>query len=1271
MQTFNSLIELRPKKKTKAHRKPKKTKIPIPSTSKRKTSTQKTRDDEANASGHKRLKTELLDLIKELNTSEDDKIEEKLREVLCKILNCILKHRKQSNSKDTLIHDLIKQCDVDSLDVDSESFDFKKETLDLVWQKYSNEAVKIQRVIKDDMLPILKYHLFKEHENEVVNFILSKIIKDIVGVVSKIEYKYLEDSRNSLQNLRQLGKQRVIDIKKSQHACQKTQDQSKKCRRYPIAIRNLGKTKTVDNLCKNINNQSNESIDIELQSIVNIYQVLKKIQSSSEFQANYVTSMLLNRFCTTKAYDNELKIFHRKSRPCLSPVKCISDTYIMIHDSSRNKAILTKKKMDKMNLRDGTKLLTSIKNKQTVETNVEQIEKKNELENLPDVEKPQTSRQDAVQEKDNSSPPPPPSPPSPPSPPLPIEEPKKENKTKEESLTQNIGTIPEQIESQIRQWFMKFGIYTIKDNVCYDNVLKNLTEDITTQLTLLNQQSTDTTRESVADYLKCVICKHLFLPMTGRNFELAHKLSELTKDVLNIFHLNTSANCQTKIYHEQSPTAYTPQVNECNTPKPPALLPGSHYKADKSVMNDIYSELMFCDENILKILPRDLLKHEAECCCGKNCKSGECPNRWNNLNKEHGNKAGDIKIVLTTTKANNPDNTTTTTNAANDSKKEPNSSLQSNQKNVKDIPENATRQQLHEYCVETFRNYCKELPILATNPDLTELAREGVLHNILKLFYMLIEDSHVENDYTYFEFTFEDEIDGLLDILPQTEDMKKIRQGWKTKIVMEATKILKFMHKTKDDSEFKQKLNQVSDRRKLMVEQRLDDEYSQQLSALRMAEKYMAATNYREQSPLKMKVYLQRLMNRTNQIYECVKRKERKPFLELPIESINEIVFKELQGVPIPNNDIEKQEINLVEINNEIEAWFNELPVAPTEGMNVNRRRILKQALANKIHGMDVNLSLDSPGAEREMKHEISVFLSDKAVGLEKDQDLNINYMVEDLARRIKGRRERENSLTYESFKKHVPLNSSVQKIDNSINGSSQVKDFDRMPYGNQNVRLSKNGERVRFEDQIPYEDKIVKLQPTRRSIDKGILGTSQTPGPSSDEAYLTLSSRPRNSNSQQISQRYPNTSQRRKIFAPEELNEISKFFEGSPNSTKVSRYRNPSVDQQRYDYYSLRDPSQRNSNNFFYDPRSKSQYGSSNGAISAIQAAPPYGKPINYNSARYDRDDYDMEYERERDLSRLRCKCGEAPMRRRRRRSCNCEDFYPMPSCCFLHNDF
>ncbi|XP_013177397.1 PREDICTED: uncharacterized protein LOC106124917 isoform X2 [Papilio xuthus] len=1257
MQTFNSLIELRPKRKTKAHRKPKKAKITNPLPAKRKILTRKPKQDDCNTCEHKRLKTELLELIKELNNSEEDKMEDKLREVLCKILNCILKHRKQSNSKDSLIHDLIKQCDIENVaSVGTESFDFKKETLEYVWEKYSNEAAKIQRAIKDDMLPILKYHLFKEHENEVVNFILSKIIKDIVGVVSKIEYKYLEESKNSLQQLRHLGKPKVIDNKKSQHMYQKAQEQSKKCR-YPIAIRNLGKTKTVDNLNKNINNQSNESIDLELQSIVNIYQVLKKIHSSSEFQANYVTSMLLNRFCTTKAYDNELKNCYRKSRPCLSPAKCISDTYIMIHDSSRNKAILTKKKMDKMNLHGSTKLLTSIKNKQTMETSMEQRKKKNDIENVTNEERQQTICQAAIHENI-------------PSPPLAIEAPNIDNDSTKEETSQNNGTIPQQIENKIRQWFMKFGIYTIQNTVCYDNILRNLTEDITTQLTLLNKQSSDATRESVADYLKCVICKHLFLPMTGRNFELAHKLSELTKDVLNIFNLNTNENCQTKIYHEQSPIAFTSHQKEYNIPKPPSLLPGSYYKADKSVMKDIYSRIMLCDENILKILPRDLLKQEAECYCGQKCRNGECQNRAKNLNKDNSKNKSDYKIILTTTNTNDSENAVNSANTSNDNAKDPNSSIQPNQNNVKDIPENATRQQLHEYCVETFRNYCKELPILATNPDLTELAREGVLHNILKLFYMLIEDSHVENDYTYFQFTFEDEIDGLLDILPQTEEMKNMRQRWKSKIVMEAVNILKYMHKTKDDTEFKQKLNQVSDRRKLMVEQKLDDEYSQQLSALRMAEKFIATTDYREQNPLKMKVYMQRLMNRSNQIYECVKIKEGKPFLELPIESINEIVFKELQNVPIPNNDIEKQEINLVEINNEIEAWFNELPVVPTEGININKRKILKQSLANKINGLDMNLSLDSPGADREMKQEISVFLSDKAVGLEKDQDLNINYMVEDLARRLKRRRERENSLDYDSFKKHVPFNSSIQKIENSVNGSSQVQEFDKVPYSSQNVRISKNNERVRFEDQIPHEDKIVKLQPLRRSIDKGVLGTSQTPGPSTDEAYLTLSARPRTSNSQEPSQRYPNiSSQRRKIFAPEDLNEISKFFEENPNGiNKSGRYRSPSVGQQRSDYYSMREHP--NTNNFFYDPRSsKSQYGGP--SISTAQMTPPYGKPVNYNSIRDERYDYDMDYERERDLSRLRCKCGEGSIRRRRRRSCHCEDFYPMPSCCFLHNDF
>lgn len=333
-----------------------------------------------------------------------------------------------------------------------------------------------------------------------------------------------------------------------------------------------------------------------------------------------------------------------------------------------------------------------------------------------------------------------------------------------------------------------------------------------------------------------------------------------------------------------------------------------------------------------------------------------------------------------------------------------------------------------------FKDKVSELPIYAPtleSKQLSDLARTGIYNAIMKTFFTLKSDQELENDYGYFELILEDKLDQMLDLLPQTEDMKKFRHGWKVSVLSNAINMLKEMQDVSDRPSFRQRLKDGFNRKfaqKFELEQCF---LLQQGFLTEMAEAYILETKYKEDDPLKANIYRQRLMKKVDEMANHLTRQHNVDFRYLKKQQLIQHAMKILAEVPIPKEDILNDEVEEILLAEEIEQWYKELPVMPyiNDFDQVFRKRMM-DILAQKIHEIEKNHDNLNDSKEREIQHEISNFLLERG-RLERDKDLNINFMVEELNNRLKNRRVKDTT-NYDAFEKKKPVSSSFAKLDNT-----------------------------------------------------------------------------------------------------------------------------------------------------------------------------------------------------------------------------------------------
>ncbi|XP_026736536.1 uncharacterized protein LOC113500064 isoform X3 [Trichoplusia ni] len=348
-------------------------------------------------------------------------------------------------------------------------------------------------------------------------------------------------------------------------------------------------------------------------------------------------------------------------------------------------------------------------------------------------------------------------------------------------------------------------------------------------------------------------------------------------------------------------------------------------------------------------------------------------------------------------------------------------------------PQDGTKEAIYEKYQKIFKEKCDALPIESTTPEtekLAELARTGIYNGIVKTFFKLKADPEIENDYGYFEFMLEEKIDDMLDVLPQTENFKSKRHPWKIDVLTNAIDMLEELHGLSDRPSFRQRVRNKFNR-KFARELELEECFLLQQGFLaEMADAYILDTKYKDENPVKANIYKNRLMKKIDDLTNHLSKEHNAGFRFFKKPQLARIAMKVLDEVPIPNDDILKAEAEEIQLADEVEKWYRELPTKPlvNETDGVLRKRMI-DLLAKKLydiqkHGDDSNVPKDE-----QMKHEMSQFL-EKRAKLQDDQDLNINFMVDELNNRLKNRWLKD-PVDYSDFENEHPVSSTFAQVNN------------------------------------------------------------------------------------------------------------------------------------------------------------------------------------------------------------------------------------------------
>lgn len=349
-------------------------------------------------------------------------------------------------------------------------------------------------------------------------------------------------------------------------------------------------------------------------------------------------------------------------------------------------------------------------------------------------------------------------------------------------------------------------------------------------------------------------------------------------------------------------------------------------------------------------------------------------------------------------------------------------------------PLHGTKEAIYEKYQKIFREKCNIIPIDKSTPEnatLAELAKTGIYNGIVKTFFRLKSDPEIENDYGYFEFMLEEKIEEMLDILPQTEELINKRHAWKLEILASAIDMLDELHALTDRPSFRQRVRNKFNRnfaRDLELEQCF---LLQQGFLAEMADAYILETKYKEEDPIKAVVYKRRLMKKVDDLANHLAKEHNAGFRFFKKSQLIRIAMKALEQVPIPVDSILTEEAEEIQLADEVEKWYKELPtqplINPTDG--VLRKRMM-DLLAKKLYDIEKHVNDQDPSKEAQMKHEISQFL-EKRAKLHQDQDLNINFMVDELNHRLKNRWLQQPA-DYKHFEKKKPLSSTFAQVDNN-----------------------------------------------------------------------------------------------------------------------------------------------------------------------------------------------------------------------------------------------
>lgn len=406
-----------------------------------------------------------------------------------------------------------------------------------------------------------------------------------------------------------------------------------------------------------------------------------------------------------------------------------------------------------------------------------------------------------------------------------------------------------------------------------------------------------------------------------------------------------------------------------------------------------------------------------------------------------------------------------------------------------------TMQELNDEFDDFVKRWVQEIPIAATSPEEQELlpsVREGLYNGVWKAITKLKCQPDLLYNPFYFEDKLDDEIEALFDMLPQSSEFGFNRHKLKVKLIEKTSYINDQIKNAARSESFKQRLIDNLD---IYIPRLKTDEANEdpirlheELEILYLAEEYILYRRFKNEDPVKAAVYRNKLLKMVHDLVQEVKRSHGREMKDINPDLYANDIITALQQVPLPSDETIQQEADQILLGLEIERWYADLPIARNNdtGEQLKRRR-LRDALGRKIYEMERSMDFSDSNSERVLKHEVSRFL--ERVPLGRNETMNINFLVDELANRLKNRPRApgadkknildENTVHYQNFSRNVEscqdkCSSRIDKAvaDFSHNLSAQLNQSGYQP----NTSVQSPGGYTVFDRHRPFSSSLNAL---------------------------------------------------------------------------------------------------------------------------------------------------------------------------------------------------
>lgn len=246
---------------------------------------------------------------------------------------------------------------------------------------------------------------------------------------------------------------------------------------------------------------------------------------------------------------------------------------------------------------------------------------------------------------------------------------------------------------------------------------------------------------------------------------------------------------------------------------------------------------------------------------------------------------------------------------------------------------------------QAIENWSKSVPIEGDEETKTSI-KDSLVQSLLKKVGQLNMDPNIYDDDLLYQAMLTDEIEEILDILPQNSMLQTNKERLKNKLVddiMEANAILKNMNAGES---YKKKLEDNIGAA-LPTPANEDQKAAMDFVKTVIAEDFILNQFQNGDDELKTQYDDKVISGLSNVMAASV-------FSQSNVSDIHDSIRNELESVPVPNNDAIALEVEEIKTKHVIAEWFEGLPlVSPRNHQEVLDRDRIQSLLAKRLHEIE------------------------------------------------------------------------------------------------------------------------------------------------------------------------------------------------------------------------------------------------------------------------------------------------------------------------------